>query len=86
MLRPLLAALQVIIGPNLALVVLTVQAASANIRVFSGGAPKNALGDLVPDFEHATGHRVAFTFRIVSEIQQSLEAGEKADLILLPVP
>ena len=29
---------------------------------------------------------MAFTFRLVSEIQQRLKAGEKADLILLPVP
>jgi hypothetical protein len=53
---------------------------------FSGAAPQNALRDLAPEFERATGDRVEFTFRIVSEIQEKLAAGEKADLILLPAP
>jgi molybdate transport system substrate-binding protein len=79
-------ALRAIIGPVLALMLLTVEAVSAEIRVFSGAAPQNALRDLAPEFERATGDRVEFTFRIVSEIQEKLAAGEKADLILLPAP
>jgi molybdate transport system substrate-binding protein len=44
------------------------------------------LRGLAPEFEKATGHRVEFTFALVTAIQQKLAAGEKADLILLPVP
>lgn len=62
------------------------QPPSQDIRVFSGAAPQKALLDLTPEFERATGHRLAFTFRLVSEIQQKLAAGGKADLVLLPVP
>jgi len=59
---------------------------AADIRVFSGGAPQAVLRGLAPEFEKATGHRVEFTFALVTAIQQKLAAGEKADLILLPVP
>jgi len=31
---------------------------AAEIRVFSGGAPQDALRHLAPEFERATGHRV----------------------------
>jgi molybdate transport system substrate-binding protein len=41
---------------------------------------------LAAEFERRTGHRVEFTFQLVSEIQRKLTAGEKADLILLPAP
>ena len=57
------------------------------IRVLSGGGPQIALQAVIPEFEGATGHRVHPTFALVTVIQQKLIAGgEKADLILLPVP
>jgi molybdate transport system substrate-binding protein len=62
------------------------QARAEEIRVFSGGAPQVPLSALVPQFERATGHRVQFTFALVTEIQERLANGEKADLIFLPVP
>ena len=86
MLRRILVTLQIISGPLLALMLLTGEATSADIRVFSGGGPQDALRHLAPEFERATGHRVEFTFRLVTEIQRKLAAGEKADVILLPVP
>jgi molybdate transport system substrate-binding protein len=70
----------------LALALLGEKAAAAEIRVFSGGGPREALRQLVPEFERATGHHVEFTYQLVTEIQRKLEAGEKADVILLPVP
>jgi molybdate transport system substrate-binding protein len=85
-LRRVLDVLHVIITPALALVLLTVAAESADIRVFSGGAPQGALRALAPKFEKATRHRVQFTFALVTVIQQKLAMGEKADVILLPVP
>lgn len=69
--------------------VLSATATRANaveIRVLSGGGPKAAVQAVIPEFEGATGHRVRPTFAHVSVIQQKLVAGEKADLILLPVP
>jgi molybdate transport system substrate-binding protein len=85
MLRRVLVALTLFSAPLLELM-LTAEAISADIRVFSGGAPQEALRQLAPEFERATGHRVEFTFALVTEIQRKLAAGEKADVILLPVP
>ena len=59
---------------------------AAELRIYSGGAPQETLKLLAPEFEKATGHRVAFTFAVVGAIQQRLEAGEKADVVLLPAP
>ena len=62
------------------------RASADEVRVFSGGGPQAALRAVIPQFEGATGHRINPTFAHVSVIQQKLAAGEKADLILLPVP
>jgi molybdate transport system substrate-binding protein len=86
MLRRVLVTLQMIIGPLVAVMLLTGEATSADIRVFSGGGPQDALRHLAPEFERATGHHVEFTFQLVTEIQRKLAAGEEADVIVLPVP
>src|SRR5258708_24261246 len=75
-----------IVGPALAVMLLTGNASSADIRVFSGGAPQAALQHLAPEFERVTGHRLEFIFQLVTEIQRKLAAGEKADGVLLPPP
>ena len=84
-LRRAVLALRIISAPLLALISLTGEATAADIRVFSGGAPQEMLRQLGPEFEQATGHRVELTFRLVNEIQQKLAAGERADVIVLPV-
>jgi molybdate transport system substrate-binding protein len=61
-------------------------AVADDIRVYSGGAPQIPLRAMTPEFEQATGHKVHFTFALVTVIQQKLANGEKADVILLPVP
>ena len=70
----------------LALSVTATLANADEIRVLSGGGPQVALRAVIPEFEQATGHRVHPTFALVTVIQQKLADGEKADLILLPVP
>ena len=59
---------------------------AGDIRVFSGGAPREALSALTPEFEMLTGHKVQFTFLVVSEIRQRLAAGEKPDMVIVPAP
>jgi molybdate transport system substrate-binding protein len=56
------------------------------IRVLSGGGAQGALQAAIPEFEKATGHQVRPTFAHVNVVQQKLSAGEKTDLIFLPVP
>jgi molybdate transport system substrate-binding protein len=59
-------------------------ARAADIAVLTGGAPKEVLNELTPKFEQATGHKVRFTYIVVSAIRQKLEAGEPADVLLMP--
>jgi molybdate transport system substrate-binding protein len=61
-------------------------AVAADIRVMSGGAPKEALNVLAPEFEKRTGHKVQFTYAVISAIRDKLAAGEKPDMVLMPVP
>src|SRR5258707_61772 len=59
---------------------------AADIQVMSGGAPKEVLSVLTPEFEKQTGHKVHFTYIVISAMQQKLAAGEKPDMVLMPVP
>src|SRR5215471_541373 len=61
-------------------------AVAADIQVWSGGAPKEVLGVLTPQFEKQTGHKVHFTYIVISAMAQKLAAGEKPDMVLMPVP
>ena len=61
-------------------------AVAADIHVMSGGAPKEVLSVLTPQFEKATGHKVHFTYVVISAMQQKLAAGEKPEMVLMPVP
>jgi molybdate transport system substrate-binding protein len=59
---------------------------AAEIRVYTGGAPKEVLTALTPAFEKQTGHKVQFTYAVISVIQQKLAAGERPDMVLMPIP
>lgn len=59
---------------------------AADIRVFTGGAPKEALLVLTPEFEKQTGHKVHFTYAVIAELQKKLAAGERPDMVLMTVP
>src|SRR3954449_3990592 len=61
-------------------------AVAADIHVMTGGAPKEVLGVLTPQFEQQTGHQVHFTYIVIAAMQQKLTAGEKPDMVLMPVP
>jgi molybdate transport system substrate-binding protein len=41
---------------------------------------------LAPRFQSATGNKVELNFAVVGAIQQKLMAGEKADILLVPLP
>lgn len=61
-------------------------AQAAEIRVMSGGAPQHALAALTPVFEKQTGHKVIFTYAVITDIRKRLLAGEQTDMVLMPVP
>jgi molybdate transport system substrate-binding protein len=60
-------------------------AVAADIHVMTGGAPKEVLAVLTPMFEKETGHKVHFTYIVIAAMQQKLAAGEKPDMVLMPV-
>jgi molybdate transport system substrate-binding protein len=53
--------------------------------VVSGGGAQRVLQTLAPQFQSATGNKVELHFAVVGAIQKNLMAGEKADVLLLPV-
>jgi molybdate transport system substrate-binding protein len=50
----------------------------------SGGAPKDVLSALAPEFEQRTGHKVHVAYVVISAIEQRLAAGERPDMVLMP--
>jgi molybdate transport system substrate-binding protein len=61
-------------------------AAAAQITVMSGGAPQEVLAAITPQFEKRTRNTVKYSFAVITALRQRLDAGEKADVVLLPMP
>jgi molybdate transport system substrate-binding protein len=56
----------------------------ANLRIFSGGAPKEIFLQLTPQFEQKFGHKVEYVFAVMSALRDKVAAGDKADLLVMP--
>jgi molybdate transport system substrate-binding protein len=56
----------------------------ATINILSGGAPKEVFLKLTPEFERQSGHKVDFTFAVLSALRDQLAAGETADGLVMP--
>jgi molybdate transport system substrate-binding protein len=69
-----------------AAMVTSMSASAAEIHVMSGGAPKEVFALLTPKFETQTGNKVKFTYAVITALREKLAAGEKADVLVLPVP
>ena len=52
----------------------------------SGGAPKEVFALLTPKFKQQTGNKVIFTYAVITALREKLAAGEKADVLVMPVP
>ncbi|MGB8672670.1 MAG: substrate-binding domain-containing protein, partial [Pseudolabrys sp.] len=52
----------------------------------SGGAPKEVFVQLTPKFEQQTGNKVVFIYDVLTALREKLAAGEKADVLVMPVP
>lgn len=61
-------------------------APAAEIRVMSGGAPREGFSLLVPQFERQTGHKVTLIFAVPSVVREKLKAGEPADVLVMVQP
>jgi molybdate transport system substrate-binding protein len=58
-------------------------ARAEEIRVMASNAFKEAYLELVPQFEHASKHRVVTTFIGSADIMKRMQAGESTDLVIL---
>lgn len=56
------------------------------IKILSGGAMRTLMVDVVPLFEHATGHKAEIEFVLTSALTKRIEGGETFDIALLPRP
>ena len=59
-------------------------AQAADIVLKSGGAPKDVLMTLIPQFEKLTGHHIIVQHVLVSALRQGILAGDSADVLLMP--
>lgn len=66
--------------------VTSMSVSAAELHVMSGGAPKEVFARLVPQFERQTGNKVTFTYAVITALREKIAAGEKADVLVLPVP
>ena len=59
----------------------------SDIRVLSGGAPKQGVGKCAEDFEAATGHTIELRFATAPVLRAEVEGGAgEADVIVAPEP
>ncbi len=58
-------------------------ASAAEIKVLSGGAFRQVLLAIIPDFEKATGHKVTMENDTVGALTQRIEGGEGFDIAVL---
>jgi molybdate transport system substrate-binding protein len=69
-----------------AVMVISMPVLATEIHVMSGGAPKEVFALLTPRFEQQTGNKVKFTYAVITALREKLAAGEKADVLVMPVP
>jgi molybdate transport system substrate-binding protein len=69
---------------GIALMVATANA--AEIKLICSGAMRPALEELAPQFERASGHKLAISYAGTNVIRDRVEAGEAIDVIILAAP
>jgi molybdate transport system substrate-binding protein len=68
-----------------AVMVISVPVLATEIHVMSGEAPKEVFALLTPRFEQQTGNKVKFTYAVITALREKVAAGEKADVLVMPV-
>src|SRR6266446_10945706 len=57
---------------------------AADIKVLASNGVREALQELAPAFERATGNKLVITFGLAAALKRQIEAGEAFDLAILP--
>jgi molybdate transport system substrate-binding protein len=58
----------------------------AEIKVLTSVALTSALDELAPQYERATGNKLAISYSLIADIKKRILAGESADVIILSRP
>jgi molybdate transport system substrate-binding protein len=58
---------------------------TTEIHLMSGYAPKEAFARLGPQFEQQTGAKPVFHYAVLGAIRDKLAAGERPDILIMPV-
>ena len=66
----------------MALLAQAVAAAAAEVKVMAGAAMSGAFGELLPQFERATGHKIVIQYGSTGNFKTQIEAGEAFDLAI----
>jgi molybdate transport system substrate-binding protein len=72
------------LGAAVVLFVVPVLTLAAEIKLLAVGALTQPLGELVPQFERASQHKVTIVYGTAGALRGMLEKGEAADLVMLP--
>ena len=59
-----------------------VAATAAEVKVMAGAAMSGAFGELIPQFERATGHKIVIQYGSTGTFKKQIEAGEAFDLAI----
>ena len=66
----------------IALLTQGVAATAAEIRVMAGAAMSGAFGELIPQFERTTGHKIVIQYGATGTFKRQIESGEAFDLAI----
>ena len=67
----------------IALLAQGVAATAAEVKVMAGAGMLGAFGELVPQFELATGHKIVTQYGGGANFKKQIEAGEAFDLVVI---
>jgi len=67
------------------LLVQSVVAKAAEVKVMAGRALAGVIGDLGPQFERVTGHKLVMQYGLSRTFKQQINAGEAFDLVILSI-
>jgi molybdate transport system substrate-binding protein len=62
------------------------QPSAAEMRILSPGATEGALGELLPQFEKSSGHKIKITYGPAGALAASVRKGEAVDVVILSEP
>jgi molybdate transport system substrate-binding protein len=65
------------------ILLLTQIAQAAEIQLFSSGAARRSLEEIVPQFERASGHKLVIQYELPPALVRKVDAGEPFDVLIL---